>query len=131
MKHWVAWLIVRNKKIFMIKRSTNTSLYPWLWAFPWWAGEEWENPENTAIREVKEEVGLDLIIKKQFYTVIYNDIKWKIKWYWFLCDCSWKVTVSEREIDWYAWYTFLEAKQLDLAFDCNDALDLLSKENLI
>lgn len=56
-------IIEYNGKIILIKRKNP----PFGWALPGGFVEYGETVENTAIREAKEETGLDLVGLKQFY----------------------------------------------------------------
>ncbi|MBI5206694.1 MAG: NUDIX hydrolase [Candidatus Firestonebacteria bacterium] len=58
-----------EKGIILIKRKN----YPKQWAIPGGFVEYGESLENCAIREAKEEVGLDIKLVQQFY--IYSDPK--------------------------------------------------------
>lgn len=57
-------------KIALIKRVRNNDEY---YVFPGGGIEEGETPEEAAIREVKEELGIDIEIEKHLTTLSYNN----------------------------------------------------------
>ena len=60
-------IIVVDSKIILIKRKNP----PYGWALPGGFVELGESVEHTAVRESKEETGLDLVNLKQFH--VYSD----------------------------------------------------------
>ncbi len=53
-------LIIKNNKILLIKKSAKDKNSPNLWEVPGGRKQEGENLEQHIIREVQEEVGLDV-----------------------------------------------------------------------
>lgn len=85
------------------------------WSFPKGHIEINENEKQTAKREIKEETGLDVDIKKDFReTGIYCPFgKTQKKVVFFLAEAkSDKVSIQQREIDDYAWVTMQQAKKM-------------------
>lgn len=85
------------------------------WSFPKGHIEINENEKQTAKREIKEETGLDVEIKKDFReTGIYCPFgKTQKKVVFFLAEAkSDKVSIQQREIDDYAWVTMQQAKKM-------------------
>lgn len=126
------WIIIdENKRILLLKRSNYTSAFPYHWTMPWWRWEKWEITEEIAIREVKEETNLDFIPSK-----LYNEYKVENSWemthsHRYLWTYSWKIDIQTDEADWYAWYTYEETKNLKIAFNYADIIEMLHKDNLI
>lgn len=58
----VSVIIAKNKKILLLKRSSNPLKN--YWCLPGGVVEYDENPEESAIREIKEETNLEIIIKR-------------------------------------------------------------------
>lgn len=64
-------------KIALIKRVRNNDEY---YVFPGGGIEEGETPEEAAIREVKEELGIDIEIERLLTTLSYNN---QIQYYFY------------------------------------------------
>lgn len=61
-------LIVNNKKQFLIlKRSTHKNVLAGSWDLPGGSLEDGEDPGRGAVREVKEETGLDIAMPHLFF----------------------------------------------------------------
>ena len=125
------WIILKDKKILLTKRSFYTKAFPWFWTLPSWRWEENETAEEIAIREVKEEIGLDFIPTQLFHTSIMAHTVEQVKTNRFLGTYSWSIDIQEEEVDWYAWYTYEEAIKLELAFDYRDMIEKLHNENYL
>lgn len=57
-------IIIQNKKILLMHRIKNGQEY---YVFPGGTIEDEETPEQTAIREIKEETSLDITLGKLLY----------------------------------------------------------------
>lgn len=70
--HYASTIAVFNdkKEILIIKRSDTVGSYPGYWGLPGGKLEPNESPEQAAVRELKEEVNLDVEIKD--LTFLYN-----------------------------------------------------------
>ncbi|HMB66186.1 MAG TPA: NUDIX domain-containing protein [Patescibacteria group bacterium] len=55
-------VIVYDNKVLILKRNEDEEVLPGLWELPSGKQEEGENREESLIREVKEETGLDIEI---------------------------------------------------------------------
>jgi len=62
-----AAIIVSNGKVFIAKRSENMKL-PNLWEFPGGKVKENESPEDCVVREIQEELGIRIQVKRLFAT---------------------------------------------------------------
>jgi len=56
--------ILNNSKILIIQRAANEDIFPNLWEFPSGKKEPLEKIEDAAMREAKEETGLEVKIGK-------------------------------------------------------------------
>jgi len=115
------------KKLLMIRRSPDKRLYPDKWAFPGGKSEEGETPEETVVREVKEEVGLDFVPERIFET----NTNRKRKVFRFLGEVSGEIILQEEEVTDSGYFSFEEALDLDLGFNCDKVIGMLRDEGLI
>ncbi len=56
----VAGLVAHQGKILIIQRSSDDDVFPNLWELPSGKREFFERSEDAAVREVKEETGIDV-----------------------------------------------------------------------
>jgi hypothetical protein len=54
-----AGIIIQDKKVLLIKRGINSEKFPGYWGMPGGRYEQDETPEETVMREVKEETALE------------------------------------------------------------------------
>ncbi len=100
--------IIHDNKILLIKDSANN------WQFPIGHIEEGETEEQTAVREVKEEVGLSITIVPGFREIIkfhYHEGEKHIdkEIVIFLAKTNDAKAVPNNEIKEYKWFTREEA----------------------
>ncbi len=83
------------------------------WGFPKGHSEDGENERETAVREVKEEVGLDIDIKQGFREEISYEIKSGVSKtvVYLLAEVGWdaEVVYADGEIVNHKWLTMYEA----------------------
>lgn len=65
-------LINAEAKVLLQLRCEDERLYPNCWTLPGGKVEEGESPEQAIVREVKEELGLDLRGHNLFKTIVEN-----------------------------------------------------------
>ena len=119
--------IIKGKKVLLVKRSNYTEAYPNHWAFPAGRADPGETPEQCVVREVKEEVGLDFIPKELFQTGQWRDRELNR----FLGDWSGEVSIQEEEVDDFGWFTYEETKELPIAFDYTEVIEILHGKGLL
>ena len=71
MKKVTAAIIKQGDKYLITQRARNDQL-ALKWEFPGGKVEEGETPQECLIREIKEELNLDIEVKEIFATSIYN-----------------------------------------------------------
>jgi 8-oxo-dGTP pyrophosphatase MutT (NUDIX family) len=54
-----SWVFFYDKKVILVQNKRG-------WEIPWWHREFWESIEDTLIREMKEEIGIDLMREKNY-----------------------------------------------------------------
>ena len=120
-------IILKDKKILLVKRSNYTKIYPEYWACPGGRAEVGETPEQNVIREIKEEVNLNFKP-----TEILTTATWQNRFlYRFLGTWRGTIKIQEEELTDFGWFTYEEAKQLALAFDYGEVIELLQQKGLI
>jgi ADP-ribose pyrophosphatase YjhB (NUDIX family) len=120
-------IIIQNHKILLLQRSNYTQHFPKYWGCPGGRAEKGETAEENVIREVKEECNLDFIPTKIIKTGIWQDRKY----YRFLGNWSGEISIQEEEVIDYNWFTFDEARQLNLSFDYREVIEILNKRKLL
>lgn len=69
MKSHAAIVLRNGDKILFVQRAATKKSLPNIWAFPSGTIEEGETAEVTAVREAKEELGLDVVVKNNLAIV--------------------------------------------------------------
>ena len=107
-------IIIKDKKVLLVYEKNRN-----FWGFPKGHMEDGETEIETALREVKEEVGLDVEIdKKRRYTLNYvigNEID-KTTVLYIAKAKNKKIIMQENEIENTKWCSFEEALNM-LTFD--------------
>ena len=100
----------QNTKILLVKN--NNGRY---WSFPKGHIEDDENEQQTALREIKEETGLDVTILNNFKEISeyspYGKIRKRVVF--FLAQAfTDNVKIQEEEIDSYIWVDLQQARKI-------------------
>lgn len=100
----------QNTKILLVKN--NNGRY---WSFPKGHIEDGENEQQTAVREIKEETGLDVVIEKGFREISeycpFGRIRKRVVF--FLAQAfTDNVKIQEEEIDSYIWVDLQQARKM-------------------
>jgi predicted house-cleaning noncanonical NTP pyrophosphatase (MazG superfamily)/8-oxo-dGTP pyrophosphatase MutT (NUDIX family) len=105
-----AAIIIKNKdnKILFIKRSMNKKTLPGVYSFPSGTKKENETINQTAIREAKEELDLNLKIIKTIATQKLPEFNVRLNF--ILSEVTNQIPkiIATDEIDSYIWMTFEE-----------------------
>ena len=107
-------IIIKNKKVLLVYEKNRN-----FWGFPKGHMEDGENEIETALREVKEEVGLDVEIdKERRYTLNYviRDEIDKTTVLYIAKAKNDEIIMQENEIENIRWCDFEEALNI-LTFD--------------
>lgn len=100
-------IIIKNKKVLLVYEKNRN-----FWGFPKGHMEEGENEIQTALREVKEEVGLEVeIYEEKRYTLNYiiRDEIDKTTVLYIATPKSEEIIMQESEIENIKWCDFEEA----------------------
>ena len=114
-------LINDEEKILILKRSNKVRTYKGLWGGVAGYIEENEKPYETALKEIKEEVGLeneDVKFLKKFDPISFTDIYEKKRYDWKIFSFLFKIKEKRKiKIDWehseYRWIAPSEIKKFD------------------
>lgn len=99
-----------STKVLLVKNHNGK-----YWSFPKGHVEKGETEHETAIREIKEETGLDVIIYDNYRQISdyipFGNIKKRVVF--FLAESKTdKVHIQHDEIDTYTWVTFHDAEKM-------------------
>jgi len=106
-------IIEYKEKVLICQRSSSMEL-PLKWEFPGGKLENNESKETCLIREIKEELGLTISIKKEIQTVIHEYPSFKVKLYAFICNIE-SGFIIKKEHCKIAWVTKSELLNYYLA----------------
>ena len=68
----LAAVIIKNNKALILQRNKDEDIFPNMWELPSGKKESLETSENSLLREVKEETGLDVKIIMPFFVFDYQ-----------------------------------------------------------
>ena len=100
----VTCLLENNGKILILKRSKNVRTYKGMWGGVAGYIEKEENPIQTVLKEIREEVGLnkeDIIKKRELEPIKFTDTYNNRKYNWTIFPFLFSVKCKEKiKIDW-------------------------------
>lgn len=118
MKICASAILIKNNRILLGKRSANLDFYPNVWDTIGGHSREGENPEQTLIRELNEEIGIIPIEYKHIATLYepMPEIHGKCKYHIYLVTC-WNCSPENcsQEHSELRWFAIEKAKTLKLA----------------
>jgi len=128
-------LTIENGKVLLIKRGNEPN--KGLWSIPGGIVKLGESPEEAAIREFKEETGLDAIIENLLgvFNVVIKDEYGKIKYHYIVIDYLGKVIGGTLKpgsdvID-AKWFNIEEINKINTSITVSKAIDLAIKNKKI
>jgi 8-oxo-dGTP diphosphatase len=80
----VAAIIIDNDKVFATKRGYGE--FKGLWEFPGGKVEIGESREDALLREIKEELEVDISIEQFFYTIDYDYPQFHLTMHCYICN---------------------------------------------
>ena len=119
-------IIIENKKILLLKRSTYTDKFPLCWTIPGGREEKGETSEEIVIREVFEETNLIFKLTKLYDHGFFEDREY----HRFLGEFSGEIKISDESLDWGR-FSYEDSKKLDMAFNYDKIIERLYEEKLI
>ena len=125
----VVAVIERDGRWLMIRRAEGV-IAPGYWCFPGGAIEQGESAEQAVIREISEEIGLDVRPERMVFRWQRPDGKLVLQWWRVaLVDERQEPRPSPHEVAEIRWVTRAELRQLRPALDSNRIfLDQLGDE---
>jgi len=117
MKHIevVAAVIYKGNKILCVKRGKHKFDYISLkFEFPGGKIELGETKEEALLREIKEELDMNIEIQKEFLTVFFEYPDFKITMHSFICACKSDVFNLKEHVE-FKWLLNTELSTLDWA----------------
>lgn len=109
----VCGIIFKGDKVFICRRNPDKSLGGY-WEFPGGKVEDGEQYENSLIRELDEELGMKVIIRAYFKSVVHTYEKFTIELISYKCDfqdANFKMRVHDR----YEWTNVQDLNRWKLA----------------
>ena len=117
MKHYivVAAIIKYGDRILCVQRNTSKHEYlSYKYEFPGGKVEVGESNEGALLREIREELDLDIILEKEFLTVDHEYPDFKLTMHSFLCKSSTPEFTLKEHVA-YQWLSKTDLKSLDWA----------------
>ncbi|MDX1536050.1 MAG: NUDIX hydrolase [Candidatus Spechtbacterales bacterium] len=128
MKYTASGIIInKDKKILLIQRTDTAKEFPGFWDLPGGKSEKGESPEETAIREVKEEVNLDFKPSEILIATKYKNLKE----YKFTGKWTGSIIPQKSEVKDYRWFSYKDAINIPLSFNCKKVIGVLKEKELI
>ena len=111
----VAAIIKDDDKILCVQRNENKLSYiSKKYEFPGGKMEANETKAETIVREIKEELAMDIIVHEEYLTVTHQYPDFLLTMHSFICTCSNRDLILNEHID-YKWLEVDELDQLDWA----------------
>lgn len=114
-------------KVLLVKRNPDALRFPNSWACPGGRAEKGETPEQTVIREVKEETNLDFEPTQLFMTGRMDERVMNR----FLGDWKGDIVLQAEELCDFGWFNYKDCAELDFAFDYREVIDVLFAKGLL
>jgi ADP-ribose pyrophosphatase YjhB (NUDIX family) len=124
-------LAIENGKVLLIKRGNEPN--KGLWSIPGGLVKLGESPEEAAIREFKEETGLNAIIEKLLgiFNIVIKDNEGKIKYHYIVVDYLGKVIGGElkpgSDVLDAKWFDINELKNIQISSTVIKAIEKIKK----
>ena len=103
-------LIVEDSKILLIHREDEGH-----WELPGGKVEDDETPTETAVREAREEIGVDVELQKPFYSGEFQHRGELFLWHCYIAETDEEPEIQEEKFDELRWMSSKELEELDLA----------------
>lgn len=110
----VTCAIIRNEDndVLVVQRGENSD-HPFRWEFPGGKTQKGESPEECIIREISEELSMDIVICSSLNPVEYDYGNKKIRLIPFTCDTLDELPVLSEHVD-FKWVAPGDLKEINL-----------------
>jgi len=131
----VTCAVIRNEdnEVLVVQRDENTD-HPFKWEFPGGKIAEGETEEECVVREVREELSMDIVICRRLPDVIHDYGHKKIRLIPFVCDTLDEIPFLSEHLA-YKWLDPASLLTADLAeadvFVAKDFINRMSDEDII
>ena len=123
MKELAGSLIVKNSKILLLYRKDESH-----WEVPGGKVKEDESPTEAAVREAEEEIGVEVELKKPFYTGEFQHDGEMFLWNSYVAEITeGEPEIQENKFEELEWIKGSELDELELAPNLNMILPALRK----
>ena len=126
----VTGIVKYKNKILILKKSPDDWNYPSKWSFCSGFVKEFEAAEDTVIREIKEETGLNAKILKRGNLFEVEDKKKNKRWVvtCFLCKVNSNKAILDHENTEFRWIDFKDINKYDTVPGLKKDLKVLGLE---
>ncbi|MBS4174896.1 NUDIX domain-containing protein [Bacillus sp. FJAT-49736] len=108
----VKGVIIQDGKVLIIKRTNQAHSGGGTWECAGGKMEFGEDLESALIREVKEEVGLDILVEQILYATTFQTSPYRqVVIVTYLCSCKNTEIILSHEHSDYLWATYDELKR--------------------
>lgn len=124
------FIVDDEKRVLITRRSVSNDRLPRYWDIPGGTLEDGEDPAIGAMREVKEETGLDITRPRLFFQKSNVDTaknKQFVTLIFFARHARAEVTVNPEEHDSYEWISLSDIAKYDTVDYMKEAADVLSE----
>jgi len=118
-------IIAEGEKVLVVRRSSGMP-HPLKWEFPGGKLRPGENPEGCIIREIREELGVQITAEQLYPSVRYAYDEYIVKLIPFVCRIS-QGHISLAEHASYRWAERSELEQLDLLEADREVVKLIDR----
>ena len=120
-------IIMDGERILVTQRSSEMP-HPHKWEFPGGKLRTGENPEACIIREIREELGVEISVKQLLPSVSYSYSRHTVKLIPFICNIlAGEISLSEHSV--YRWVNRSELAGIDWLEADLEILELLNRYN--
>ena len=110
MKELAGNLIIRDGKILLLYREDEEH-----WEVPGGKVKESESPTEAAVREAKEEIGIEVSLEKAFYTGEFQHNGEMFLWNGYVASVEGEPEIQEEKFEKMDWFEGSELDELNLA----------------